>query len=110
MVLQSGAAHDLLVAVIAAWITVEVVLRLRSAGRRLAWDWTFPVVVAVFTAGVSLGLKAAHLKTGNIGGGWGPVAIGLIVAVCGIALRGRGPYRGVSFRAWDSRQSQSHSG
>ena len=87
LALQSGAAHDLLAAVITTWIAIEVLLRLSSAGRRLAWDWTFPLVVAAITAGVSLGFQAAHFKTGNIGGGWGPVAIGLIGAVFGIALR-----------------------
>ena len=87
IVLQSGAAHDLLFAVIAAWIVIEVLLRLGSAGRRLARDWTFLLVVAAITAGVGLGFRAAHFRTGNIGGGWRPVAIGLIIAVLGITLR-----------------------
>jgi protein-S-isoprenylcysteine O-methyltransferase Ste14 len=85
--LQSGAAHSLLVAVIAAWIAAEVLLRLRSAGRRLALDWTFPLVVAAVAAGTSLGFRAAHLTTATISGGWAPVVVGLVLAAAGISFR-----------------------
>jgi protein-S-isoprenylcysteine O-methyltransferase Ste14 len=87
LALHPGAAHDLLVAVLAAWVAVEVLLRLRNLGSRAAVDWTFPVVVAAVTAGFFLSFRAAHLRWAVIGGGWAPVAVGLFVAVLGIAFR-----------------------
>ena len=87
LAVHRGAAHDLLAAVLAAWIAVEVLLRLRTIGRRAALDWTFPVLVAAITAGFVLSFRAAHVRWAIVGGGWASVAIGLSVAVLGIALR-----------------------
>ena len=87
LALQPGTAHALLVAVLAAWSAVEVLLRLRSIGGRTAMDWTFPVVVAAVTAGFFLGFRAAHLRSATISGGWVLVAAGLTIAVAGIGFR-----------------------
>jgi protein-S-isoprenylcysteine O-methyltransferase Ste14 len=87
LALQPGAAHGLLVAVLAAWAAAEVLLRLRNLGGRTAFDWTFALVVVCIGAGINLGFRAAHIPAAVIGGGWIPVAAGLVIAVFGIALR-----------------------
>jgi protein-S-isoprenylcysteine O-methyltransferase Ste14 len=87
LVLHPGAAHDLLVAILVAWAAAEVLLRLRNLGGRTAFDWTFVFVVVCVGAGINLGFRAAHTPAAIIGGGWIPVAAGLVIAVFGIALR-----------------------
>jgi protein-S-isoprenylcysteine O-methyltransferase Ste14 len=87
LALQPGAAHDLLVALLAVWVSAEVLLRLRNLGGRTAWDWTFPLVVASITAGFMLGFGATHLRWAMAGDGWAAVAAGLTVAVLGIGFR-----------------------
>ena len=87
LVLHPGTAHDLLVAVLAAWASAEVLLRLRNLGGRTAFDWSFILVVASVAAGINLGFRAAHASATVGGGGWAPVAAGLLIAVFGIALR-----------------------
>lgn len=87
LALQHGVAHDLLVALIATWIALEVLLRLRSLGSRGALDWTFPVVVVAIAAGTTLGFRAAHVKWASIGGGWAPVVAGLTISALGIGFR-----------------------
>lgn len=42
--------------------------------------------MAAITAGVSLGFRVAHFKTGNIGGGWWPVALGNWISIAEIFL------------------------
>lgn len=87
LALQHGVAHDLLVALIATWIVLEVLLRVRSIGGRTALDWTFPLVVAAIAAGTTLGFRAAHVKWASIDGGWASVVAGLTIAALGIGLR-----------------------
>jgi protein-S-isoprenylcysteine O-methyltransferase Ste14 len=87
LVLHPGAAHDLLVAILVAWAAAEVLLRLRNLGGRTALDWTFVLVVVCVAAGTNLGFRAAHGPAAVFGGGWIPVAAGLVIAVLGIAFR-----------------------
>jgi protein-S-isoprenylcysteine O-methyltransferase Ste14 len=87
LVLQHGVAHDLLVALIATWGGLEVLLRLRSIGSRKGLDWTFPIVVIAIGAGTTLAFRAAHVSWASIGGGWVTVTTGLAVAALGIGFR-----------------------
>jgi len=87
LALQHGVAHDLLVALMAAWIALEVILRVRSIGGRTSLDWTFPLVVVAIAAGTTLGFRAAHMSWASIGGGWATVVAGLTIAATGIAFR-----------------------
>jgi protein-S-isoprenylcysteine O-methyltransferase Ste14 len=87
LALQHGVAHDLLVALIATWVALEVLLRLQSIGSRKGLDWTFPIVGVAIAAGTTLGFRAAHVTSASIGGGWVTVAAGLIVAALGMGFR-----------------------
>ena len=87
LVLHPGTAHDLLVAVLAAWASAEVLLRLRNLGGRTTFDWSFILVVASVAVGINLGFRVAHASAAVVGGGWAPAAAGLLIAVLGIALR-----------------------
>jgi protein-S-isoprenylcysteine O-methyltransferase Ste14 len=87
LALQHGVAHSLLIALLATWIGVEVLLRFRSIGSRKSLDWTFPVVFVSIAAGTTLGFQAAHVAGASIGGGWLTVVAGLTVAALGIGFR-----------------------
>ncbi|HEV3292534.1 MAG TPA: isoprenylcysteine carboxylmethyltransferase family protein, partial [Streptosporangiaceae bacterium] len=42
---------------------------------------------AAVAAGVNLGFRGAHVHSAVLGGGWAPVAAGLVVLAAGVALR-----------------------
>ena len=87
LAIHPGTAHQLLQAMLIGWAAVEIMLRLRNLGGRTTLDWTFGLVVAAVAAGVNLGFRAAHVQAAVFGGGWAPVAIGLIVLAAGVTLR-----------------------
>ena len=87
LAIHPGTAHQLLQAMLIGWAAVEIVLRLRNLGGRTTLDWTFGLVVAAVAVGVNLGFRAAHVQAAVFGGGWAPVAIGLIVLAAGVTLR-----------------------
>lgn len=87
LAIHPGAAHLLLQAALIGWAAIEVVLRLRNMGGRTSFDWTFGLVIAAVVAGVNLGFRAAHVHPTVLGGGWAPVAAGLVVLAAGVALR-----------------------
>jgi len=86
LAIQPGAAHQLLQAMLIAWIVIEVLLRLRNLGGRTRLDWTFGLVIMAVAVAVDFGFRAAHLPSMVLGGGWVPVA-GLGVLAAGVALR-----------------------
>jgi protein-S-isoprenylcysteine O-methyltransferase Ste14 len=86
LAIQPGAAQ-LLRTMLIGWVAIEVVLRLRNMGGRTTVDWTFWLVIAAVAAGVNLGFRAAHVHSTVLGGGWAPVAAGLVVLAAGVALR-----------------------
>jgi len=87
LAIHPGTAHQLLQAMLIGWAAVEIMLRLRNLGGRTTLDWTFGLVVAAVAVGVNLGFRAAHVQAAVFGGGWAPVAIGLIVLAAGVTLR-----------------------
>jgi protein-S-isoprenylcysteine O-methyltransferase Ste14 len=87
LAIHPGAAHLLLQAALIGWAAIEIVLRLRNMGGRSSFDWTFGLVVVSVAAGVNLGFRAAHVHSTVLGGGWAPVAVGLVVLAAGVALR-----------------------
>jgi protein-S-isoprenylcysteine O-methyltransferase Ste14 len=87
LAIHPGTAHQLLQAMLIGWAAVEIMLRLRNLGGRTTLDWTFGLVVAAVAAGVNLGFRAAHVQAAVFGGGWAPVATGLIVLAAGVTLR-----------------------
>ncbi len=87
LAIHPGTAHQLLQAMLIGWAAVEIMLRLRNLGERTTLDWTFGLVVAAVAAGVNLGFRAAHVQAAVFGGGWAPVATGLIVLAAGVTLR-----------------------
>jgi protein-S-isoprenylcysteine O-methyltransferase Ste14 len=87
LTIHPGAPRDLLQAMLACWIGIEVVLRLHNRGGKTASDWTYWVVMASFVAGVNVGFRVAHLPAGVLGGGWLPVIAGSAVLASGMVLR-----------------------
>jgi protein-S-isoprenylcysteine O-methyltransferase Ste14 len=87
LAIHPGAAHLLLQIMLIGWTAIEVVLRLRNMGGRTTFDWTFLLVIAAVAAGVNLGFRGAHVHSAVLGGGWAPVAAGLVVLAAGVALR-----------------------
>ena len=87
LAIHPGAAHLLLQIMLIGWAAIEVVLRLRNMGGRTTFDWTFWLVIAAVAAGLNLGFRAAHVHSAVLGGGWAPVAAGLVVLAAGVALR-----------------------
>src|SRR5260370_20492831 len=87
LAIHPGAAHLLLQIMLMGWAAIEVVLRLRNMGGRTTFDWTFLLVIAAVAAGVNLGFRAADVHSAVLGGGWAPVAAGLVVLAAGVALR-----------------------
>lgn len=79
--------HLLLQITLIGWAAIEVVLRLHNMGGRTTFDWTLWLVIAAVAAGVNLGFRAAHVHSAVLGGGWAPVAAGLVVLAAGVALR-----------------------
>ena len=87
LAIHPGAAQLLLQTMLTGWAAIEVVLRLRNLGGRTTVDWTFWLVIAAVAAGVNLGFRAAHVHSTVLGGGWAPVAAGLVALTAGVALR-----------------------
>ena len=87
LAVHPGAAHQLLQALLIAWAAIEILLRLRNMGGRTTLDWTFGLVIAAVAAGLNLGFRAAHVHAAGLGGGWAPLAAGLVVLAAGVALR-----------------------
>ena len=87
LAIHPGAAHLLLQIMLVGWAAIEVMLRLRNMGGRTTFDWTFWLVIAAVAAGVNLGFRGAHVHSAVFGGGWAPVAAGLVVLAAGVSLR-----------------------
>ncbi len=79
LAIHPGTAHLLLQATLIGWAAIEIVLRLRNMGERTTFDWTFGLVIAAIAVGVNLGFRAAQVHATVLGGGWAPVAAGLVV-------------------------------
>ncbi len=87
LAIRPGDAHLLLQIMLIGWAAIEVVLRLRNMGGRTTFDWTLWLVVAAVAAGINLGFRDAHVHPAVLGGGWAPVAAGLVMLAAGVALR-----------------------
>jgi protein-S-isoprenylcysteine O-methyltransferase Ste14 len=87
LAIHPGLAHQLLQAMLIAWATIEIVLRLSNLRGRTAFDWTFGLVIVAVAAAINLGFRAAYVQSTVLGGGWAPVAAGLAVLAAGVALR-----------------------
>lgn len=87
LAIHAGTANDMLQAILACWIGIEIVLRLHNLGGRTTSDWTYWLVMASFVAAVNLGFRVAHVQAAVLGGGWLPVIGGSAVLASGVVLR-----------------------
>jgi protein-S-isoprenylcysteine O-methyltransferase Ste14 len=88
LAVHGGAAADIWLACAAAWAVFELALAIRVRGASGADRSFVPLTLSVL-GGLALGQFVAR-RAGDLalpGPGWWPVAVGVAVFVCGLALR-----------------------
>jgi protein-S-isoprenylcysteine O-methyltransferase Ste14 len=88
LAVQGGAATDVFLGCVVAWVVFELALAIR-VGEGIGSSWSLVPLTVSLGVAVALGEFAARQAPGVAlpGPGWWPVALGFVVLALGLALR-----------------------
>ncbi len=88
LAVQGGAATDVFLGCVVAWVVFELALAIR-VGEGIGSSWSLVPLTVSLGGAVALGEFAARQAPGVAlpGPGWWPVALGFVVLALGLALR-----------------------
>ena len=89
LAINTAAARDVFASFIGLWVAIELISQIPVLHRRVSrtFDPTRLFVSISLVIGFVLAFRAAERRLWMFGGGWPSIALGLLIAASGVALR-----------------------